>query len=81
MDHCLLYGGDVDGNVKLFTEVLGFTLVERVKLEDSKTDLGVWLTCSAKAHDIALCAAETASCTTCRSKCPAGKACCAPLTS
>ena len=51
--HCLLYGGDVDGNVKLFTEVLGFTLVERVKLEDGKTDLGVWLTCSAKAHDIA----------------------------
>ena len=53
MDHCLLYGGDVDGNVKLFTEVLGFTLVERVKLEDGKTDLGVWLTCGTKAHDIA----------------------------
>ena len=43
----------MDGNVKLFTEVLGFTLVERVKLEDGKTDLAVWLTCSAKAHDIA----------------------------
>ena len=54
MDHCLLYGGDIDGNVKLFTEVLGFTLVERVKLEDGKTDLAVWLTCSAKAHDIAM---------------------------
>jgi len=35
-------------------QVLGFTLVERVKLEDGKTDLGVWLTCSAKAHDIAM---------------------------
>ena len=52
-DHCLLYGDDLDGTVKLFTEVLGFTLVERVKLEDGKTDLAVWLTCSAKAHDIA----------------------------
>jgi catechol 2,3 dioxygenase len=53
MDHCLLYGGDIDGNVKLFTEVLGFTMVERVKLEDGQTDLAVWLTCSTKAHDIA----------------------------
>ena len=53
-DHCLLYGDDLDGTVKLFTEVLGFTLVERVKLEDGKTDLAVWLTCSAKAHDIAM---------------------------
>jgi catechol 2,3-dioxygenase len=25
MDHCLLYGPDIDGNRKLFTEVLGFT--------------------------------------------------------
>jgi catechol 2,3-dioxygenase len=54
MDHGLIYGRDIDGNVKLFTEVLGFTLVERVKLEDGKTDLAVWLTCSAKAHDIAM---------------------------
>jgi catechol 2,3-dioxygenase len=44
---------DLDGSTDLFTKVLGFTLVERVKLEDGKTDLGVWLTCSAKAHDIA----------------------------
>mgnify|MGYP002738067147 CR=1 FL=1 len=54
MDHCLIYGGDLDGNTELFTKVLGFTLVERVKLEDGETDLGVWLTCSAKAHDIAI---------------------------
>ena len=54
MDHCLIYGTDVDGARDLFTKVLGFTLVERVKLEDGKTDLGVWLTCSAKAHDIAI---------------------------
>lgn len=54
MDHCLIYGGDIDGNKKLFEEVLGFTLVERIKLEDGSTDLATWLTCSAKAHDIAM---------------------------
>ncbi len=53
MDHCLIYGGDIDGNKSLF-EVLGFNLVERVKLEDGTTDLATWLTCSAKAHDIAM---------------------------
>ena len=53
MDHCLLYGGDLDGTKELFEKVLGFNLVERIKLEDGKTDLGIWLTCSAKAHDIA----------------------------
>lgn len=54
MDHALIYGGDIDGNLKLFTEVLGFSLVERVKLEDGKTDLGTWITCSTKAHDLAM---------------------------
>ncbi len=54
MDHALLYGGDIDGARKLFEEVLGFNLVERVKLEDGATDLAIWLTCSAKAHDLAM---------------------------
>ena len=54
MDHALIYGGDIDGNRELFEKVLGFTLVERVKLEDGQTDLATWLTCSAKAHDIAM---------------------------
>jgi catechol 2,3-dioxygenase len=54
MDHCLIYGGDIDGNKKLFEEVLDFSLVERVKLEDGTTDLATWLTCSHKAHDIAM---------------------------
>ena len=53
MDHCLLYGPDIDGVKKLFTEVLGFYLVEHVLLEDGKTDLAIWLSCSHKAHDIA----------------------------
>ena len=54
MDHARIYGGDIDGNRELFEKVLGFTLVERVKLEDGQTDLATWLTCSAKAHDIAM---------------------------
>ena len=54
MDHCLIYGGDIDGNRALFEKLLGFTLVERVKLEDGETDLATWLTASAKAHDIAM---------------------------
>jgi catechol 2,3-dioxygenase len=54
MDHCLIYGGDIDGNQKLFKEVLGFSLVERAMLEDGKTELATWLTCSNKAHDIAM---------------------------
>ena len=53
-DHCLLYGRDIDGSRKVFEEVLGFNLVERVKLEDGETDLATWLTCSAKAHDVAM---------------------------
>ena len=54
MDHCLIYGGDIDGTRKVFEEALGFSLVERVKLEDGTTDLATWLTCSTKAHDIAM---------------------------
>lgn len=53
MDHCLLYGGDIDKTREIFEKVLGFYLCERVKLEDGKTDLAIWLTCSHKAHDIA----------------------------
>ena len=53
MDHCLLYGGDIDATRKLFEEVLGFSLVEHILMEDGKTDLAIWLTCSIKAHDIA----------------------------
>ena len=53
MDHCLLYGPDIDSTHALFKEVLGFSLVEHALLEDGKTDLGLWLTCSPKAHDIA----------------------------
>jgi catechol 2,3-dioxygenase len=50
-DHCLLYGDDLDGTVKLFTEVLGFQVAEQVMAGD--TMVSAFLTCSTKPHDIA----------------------------
>ena len=54
MDHCLIYGPDIDGNRRLFEEVLGFGMVEHILMEAGKTDLATWLSCSTKAHDIAM---------------------------
>ncbi|MCS4502458.1 catechol 2,3-dioxygenase [Arhodomonas aquaeolei] len=50
-DHCLLYGTDLDGSVRLFREVLGFDLAEQVV--DGETLVGAFLSCSNKAHDVA----------------------------
>jgi catechol 2,3-dioxygenase len=52
-DHCLLYGDDIEGNVRLFTEVLGLHLTEKIVAGDGKTLLGAFFTCSTKPHDIA----------------------------
>lgn len=53
-DHCLLYGDDLDGSVKLFKEVLGFCESEQVMAgEDGNFKIGSFLTCGMKAHDIA----------------------------
>jgi catechol 2,3-dioxygenase len=52
-DHCLLYGDDIEGTVKIFTEILGFQLTEQALTPDG-TPVAVFLTCSMKAHDIAL---------------------------
>ena len=54
MDHALLYGPDIEKVQALFVDVLGFYLVEHILLEDGQTDLAIWLSCSTKAHDIAL---------------------------
>ena len=51
-DHCLIYGDDLDGTVKLFREVLEFDLTERVMEGDFM--VGAFLCCSNKAHDLAL---------------------------
>lgn len=50
-DHCLLYGDDLDGTVKLFRDVLGFKLAEQVVAGELM--IGAFLTCSNKAHDVA----------------------------
>jgi catechol 2,3-dioxygenase len=55
-DHCLLYGPDLEATLKLFTEVLGFHLVERVLMEDGKSLLAMFISCSHKAHDLAFVA-------------------------
>ena len=50
-DHALLYGPNIDENVRFFKEALDFCVAERVDTPDGT--LAVWLTCSTKAHDIA----------------------------
>ena len=52
MDHALLYGDDVEGNAKLFTEVLEMREAERVITPDGKR-VATFLTCGWKAHDLA----------------------------
>ena len=53
-DHCLLYGDDLDGTIKLFREVLGFSLAEKIVTKaDPNFIIGAFLTCSNKAHDVA----------------------------
>ena len=51
LDHCLFYGGDLDGTLALFTQVLGFHLAEQVL--DGDFRIAQFLTCSMKEHDIA----------------------------
>lgn len=51
-DHCLLYGDDLDGSIKMFTEVLGFQETEKVF--DGELQIGTFLSCGMKAHDLAL---------------------------
>lgn len=54
-DHCLLYGPNIAANKKLFTEVLGFFMVERVvgPKEAGEPEIAIFLSCSHKTHDIA----------------------------
>lgn len=53
LDHWQIHGSDLDGSRDLFCKVLGFQMVEHILMEDGKTDMAVWLSCSNKAHDIA----------------------------
>lgn len=53
LDHCLLYGDDLDGALSIFVDALGFHLAERVIANDGKTLIAAFLSCSNKPHDIA----------------------------
>lgn len=53
LDHALMYGPNVAEVLKIFTEVLGFYLVERVLTPDGENNAAIWLSCSHKVHDIA----------------------------
>lgn len=52
-DHTLLYGPNINEVKKIFTDVLGFYLAERVLGEDGDSEAAIWLSCSHKVHDIA----------------------------
>jgi catechol 2,3-dioxygenase len=52
-DHCLLYGDDLDGSVKIFTDILGFRIAEQVLTPDRETMIGAFLTAANKPHDVA----------------------------
>lgn len=51
-DHCLLYGGDVEGTSKLLREVLDLQEAEKV-VDPNGTRIASFLTAGSKAHDIA----------------------------
>ncbi len=52
-DHILLYGPNIADVLKIFTEVLGFNLVERVLNPEGTGNMIIFLSCSMKSHDIA----------------------------
>jgi len=52
LDHVALYGDAFDETVSLFTDVLDFSLTEQIV--DGETRIAAFLSCSTKAHDIAL---------------------------
>jgi catechol 2,3-dioxygenase len=52
LDHCFVVGPNADQNLKLFTDVFGFTFTERVLDEEGEIFL-YFLSCSSRAHDIA----------------------------
>ncbi len=53
LDHALLYGPNIAEVKKIFVDVLGFFLVERVLGPDSEEEAAIWLSCSHKVHDVA----------------------------
>jgi catechol 2,3-dioxygenase len=56
MDHTQLNGVKIAETAEMFVEVLGFKITETLMMSDGKSPLGIWLSCSNKAHDIAFVA-------------------------
>lgn len=54
LDHLLIAGDDVEGSTKLFQEIFGFHISEKVTLEDGESYLATWLFKTNTAHDIAI---------------------------
>jgi catechol 2,3-dioxygenase len=54
LDHILLGGPKLDETVRLFCDVLDFSLSEKLVDHESGASLAVFLTCSNKPHDVAL---------------------------
>lgn len=52
-DHALLYGPNIADVKRIFVDILGFYLVERVLGPDGATEIALWLSCGQKVHDIA----------------------------
>ncbi len=52
-DHCLLYGPDIPATVDFFTDVLDFSLTEKVVVPDGGPTIAAFLTCTNKAHEVA----------------------------
>ncbi|MFC7050135.1 catechol 2,3-dioxygenase [Emcibacter nanhaiensis] len=52
-DHCLLYGGDIDGAQRVFENALGFKTTEVIRQDDG-LQIAVFLSCGMKAHDLAI---------------------------
>jgi catechol 2,3-dioxygenase len=52
LDHCLLYGDDVEGVTEVFTKALDFSISE-VGHDDEGKQVITFLTCSNKPHDVA----------------------------
>ena len=53
MDHCLLYGDDLDGTTDIFLNILGFNLTEQIVADGGKLRIAAFMACSNKAHDVA----------------------------
>lgn len=53
VDHCLLYGPNIAAVKRIFVDVLGFRVQERIMAPGDQDEAAIFLTCSHKPHDIA----------------------------